>query len=226
VALGIDAGTTQLGRCVMITSAMGGEGKTTLAAQLGGRCASAGIRTLLIDADLRRATLSKMLDVPQGPGLVNVLGGTSGVAEAVVNIDGAGSLFLLPAGMSGMDAGRVFRGPDLGRMLEQLREEFELILIDTPPVLPVPDALTVGQWVDGSLIAARSDTSRFNLVGRASRMLSSARIPVLGVVVNGVRSEGTYGDYAYRYSQTSATATADAPTDGGPGPGPGAGSPR
>jgi capsular exopolysaccharide synthesis family protein len=208
VALGIDVGTAQLGRCVMITSASGGEGKTTLAAQLGGRCASAGIRTLLIDADLRRGTLSRMLDVPQGPGLVNVLGGACEVEEAIVGIDTAASLFLLPAGMSGLDAGRVLRGPDLGQMLERLRQSFELILIDTPPVLPVPDALTVGQWVDGSLIAARSDTSRFPHVGRASRMLATARIPLLGVVVNGVRSEGNYIDYAYRYAHTAEATSA------------------
>jgi capsular exopolysaccharide synthesis family protein len=218
VALGIDTGTAQLGRCVMITSASGGEGKTTLAAQLGGRCATAGIRTLLIDADLRRATLSRLLDVPQGPGLVNVLSGASEVAEVVVSIDTGGSLHLLPAGMSGLDAGRVLHGPELGQILEHLRQEFELILIDTPPVLPVADALTVGQWVDGSLIAVRSDTSRFNFVGRATRMLASARIPVLGVVVNGVRCEESYADYAYRNVRTSASASSAMADDPGPEP--------
>ena len=89
-------------------------------------------------------------------------------------------------------------------------------------MLPVPDALTVGQWVDGSLIAVRSDTSRFNLVGRASRLLASARIPVLGVVVNGVRSEGTYADYAYRHAQTAETASGTMADD----PRADAGSPR
>jgi Mrp family chromosome partitioning ATPase len=107
-------------------------------------------------------------------------------------------------------------------MIEHLRQDFELILIDTPPVLPVPDALTIGQWVDGSLIAVRSDTSRFHFVGRASRLLASARIPLLGVVVNGVRIESTYADYAYRYvhetaDPTSEAASSDAhPGDGSP----------
>jgi capsular exopolysaccharide synthesis family protein len=218
VALGIDTGTTQLGRCVMITSASGGEGKTTLTAQLGGRCATAGIRTLMIDADLRRATLSRLLDVPQGPGLVNMLSGASEIAEVIVSIDSGGSLFLLPAGMSGLDAARVLRGPELGQILENLRQEFELILIDTPPVLPVADALTVGQWVDGSLIAVRSDTSRFSLVGRASRMLASARIPVLGVVVNGVRCEESYADYAYRSARRAAPAATSTVDDPSPEP--------
>jgi polysaccharide biosynthesis transport protein len=222
VALGIDTVAGQGGRCVMITSATGAEGKTTLSAQLAGRCASAGVRTLLIDADLRHATLSRMLDVPQGHGLVNVLGGEIEIEEAVVNIDGAGSLFLLPAGTSRQDPGRVLRGPDLGQMLEHLRQDFELILIDTPPVLPVPDALTVGQWVDGALIAARNDTSRLSLVERASRSLASARIPVFGVVVNGVPTEKSYADYAYRYSQP-----VEATSDVSPGnPRPEAGSPR
>ncbi|MGE5754394.1 MAG: polysaccharide biosynthesis tyrosine autokinase [Planctomycetaceae bacterium] len=222
VALGIDTVAGQGGRCVLITSATGAEGKTTLSAQLAGRCASAGVRTLLIDADLRRATLSRMLDVPQGHGLVNVLGGEVEVEEAVVNIDGAGSLYLLPAGTSGQDPGRVLRGPELGQMLEHLRQDFELILIDTPPVLPVPDALTVGQWVDGALIAARNDTSRLSLVERASRSLASARIPVFGVVVNGVPTEKSYAEYAYRYPQPVVATSDVSPGD----PRPGAGSSR
>jgi capsular exopolysaccharide synthesis family protein len=200
----------------MITSAAGGEGKTTLSAQLAGRCASAGIRTLLIDADMRRTTLSRMLDVPQGRGLVDVLGRKADVEDAVVHIEAAGSLFLLPAGMVEHDPCRMLRRPDFGQMLERLRQDFELILIDTPPVLPVPDALTIGQWVDGALVAARSDSSRYSLVGRASRMLASARIPLLGIVVNGVRLDAGYADYAYRYNQPVGAASDGSPGDARP----------
>ena len=61
------------------------------------------------------------------------------------------------------------------------------MIVDSPPVLPVPDALTIGRWVDGAVLAVRSDVSRYPLVERASRRLAAAGVPVLGAVVNGVR---------------------------------------
>ena len=71
-----------------------------------------------------------------------------------------------------------------------------MIIVDAPPVLPVPDALTIGRWTDGAVLAVRYDTSRFPLVERANRRLAHVGVPVIGAVVNGVRSmESTYGGY-------------------------------
>lgn len=182
------------GRCVMITSATAGEGKTTLAAQLAMRCANAGSSTILIDADLRRATLGRLLDVPGGPGLADVLVGDCDLDAASVVIGEAGGFNFLPAGTPGHDPSRVFRGPALGRLLEQLRRTYDVVIVDTPPVLPVPDALTLGRWVDGAVLSVRSDASRFQLVERANRTLASAGIELLGVVINGVRT----GEAAYK----------------------------
>ena len=90
------------------------------------------------------------------------------------------------------------------------------MIIDTPPVLPVADALIMGRWADGAVMAARFDASRLPLVERANRQLALAGIPVLGVVVNGVkRSETpTYGNYAYSYSYPGRAAerSAELPT--------------
>ena len=88
------------GRCVLITSAIGGEGKTTLAAQLAARCGNAGMSTILIDADLRRAALCLLLDVPEGPGLSDVLKNEATVEDVVIPVQG-GTFVLLPAGTAG-----------------------------------------------------------------------------------------------------------------------------
>jgi succinoglycan biosynthesis transport protein ExoP len=185
-------------RCVIITSAIGGEGKTTLAAQLAARCGNAGMSTLLIDSDFRRASLCPLLDVPEGPGLSDVLKNEATVDEVTIPVQG-GTFYLLPAGTPIQDTSRVLRSPKFGELMGQLRQLYDLIIIDSPPVLPVPDALILGRWADGAVIAARYDISRFPQVERARRQLDNAGIAVLGTVINGMRySDSYYGRYTYR----------------------------
>ena len=76
-----------------------------------------------------------------------------------------------------------------------------MVIVDCPPVLPVPDALTIGRWVDGAVLAVRFDNSRYPLVERANRRLASVGVPVIGAVINGVRgAEGAYyGSYYPSY---------------------------
>ena len=194
------------GRCVMITSATGGEGKTTLSAHLAARCANAGTSTLLIDADMRRASLGRLLDVPVGPGLGDVLGGDIDLDEALITVQ-AGGFHFLSAGTPGRDPSRVLKSARFSELIGRLRQTYDLVIIDTPPVLPVADALIMGRWVDGAVMAARFDASRLPLVERANRQLALAGIPVLGVVVNGVRGQdSTYGNYAYSYNYYPARA--------------------
>jgi succinoglycan biosynthesis transport protein ExoP len=185
------------GRCVLITSAIGGEGKTTLAAQLAARCGNAGMSTLLIDADLRRAALCTLLDVPEGPGLSDVLKEEATTDEVVIPVQG-GTFYLLPAGTPIQDTNRLFQGRNLGLLITQLRQLYDLIIIDSPPVLPVPDALIIGRWVDGVVLAARYDISRFPQVERARRQIDNAGIPIMGTVINGMRNaDSYYGRYCY-----------------------------
>ncbi len=188
------------GRCVMITSATGGEGKTTLSAHLAARCANSGTSTLLIDADMRRASLGRLLDVPVGAGLGDVLGGDIDLDEALITVQ-AGGFHFLSAGTPGRDPSRVLKSARLSELIARLRQTYDLVIIDTPPVLPVADALIMGRWADGAVMAARFDASRLPLVERANRQLALAGIPVLGVVVNGVKGQdAAYGNYAYSYN--------------------------
>jgi succinoglycan biosynthesis transport protein ExoP len=199
--------------CVLITSACGSEGKTTLAAQLAERCVNAGLMTLLVDADLRNPTLSRMLEAAENPGLINVLRGEAIPEDVVTVVGDAGGFHLLPAGTPRMDPSRLLQGDRLGRLLARARESFDMIIVDAPPVLPVPDALTIGRWTDGAVLAVRYDTSRLPLVERANRKLAHVGVPVIGAVVNGLRTvESSYGGYyAYGgYGGTYATAPASA----------------
>jgi capsular exopolysaccharide synthesis family protein len=184
-------------RSIMITSACGSEGKTTLAAQLAERCVNAGLLTLLVDADIRNPTLSRMFDHAACRGLVNVLRGEAMAEEAITVIGGAGGFHFLPAGSPRVDPSRLLHGDRLSKLLASARESFDIVLVDCPPVLPVPDALTIGRWVDGAVLAVRYDNSRYPLVERANQRLASVGVPVIGAVLNGVKGpdEAYYGNY-------------------------------
>lgn len=151
--------------------------------------------------------------MPEGPGLVEVLNGEASPESAMVVIGNAGGFHLLPAGSVGQDPSRLLHAENLGTVLAQFRETFDIVIIDAPPVLAVPDALLLGRWADGAVLAVRHDTSRFPLVERANKRLASVGVNVLGAVVNGVRSmESTYGAYRYTpYASTAAPGDAGAP---------------
>jgi capsular exopolysaccharide synthesis family protein len=201
------------GRCVLITSAISGEGKTTLAAYLAARCGNAGMRTLLVDADLRQSKLCSILDVPpEGLGLSDVLNGQSAIEDVVIPVQG-GTFSLLCAGTAirEWDIGALLQDHQFGMFITQVRQRYDLIIIDSPPVLPVPDALILGRWADGAVLAARYDISRFPQVERARHQLDSAGIAVLGTVINGLRhSDSYYGRYTYNRRRSPETDSASA----------------
>jgi capsular exopolysaccharide synthesis family protein len=197
------------GRCVLITSAIGGEGKTTLAAQLALRCGNAGMDTLLIDADFRRTSLCKVLDVPGGPGLSDVLMEKAAADDVIIPVQG-GTYYLLRAGAEIEDTSRVLQSRSVELLIGELRRRYDLIIIDSPPVLPVPDALMLGRWADGAVLAVKYDNSRFSQVERARRQLHNAGIAILGTVINGMRNtDSYYGRYSYARQQSSPSNSAD-----------------
>lgn len=202
VAICVEEPTPGAGRCLLITSATAGEGKTTLTAQLAACCAKAGVSTLVIDADMRRATLSRILNEESSSGLSDVLQGEADVDDAVISLPDAGFHFLA-AGSPGRDPSWLLKSQRIGPVLARYRKRFDLTLIDTPPVLPVPDAITLGRWSDGLILATRFDMSRLPLVTRARRRIASAGLVLAKVVVNGVRNSrfvpGYGNSYGYGY---------------------------
>jgi capsular exopolysaccharide synthesis family protein len=185
------------GQVLMVTSAVAQEGKTTLAAHLALSTARAGRRTLLIDCDLRRPRLHSVFGLPPGPGLSGVLLRAATPAEAVCPGPVEG-LSVLPAGDAIRAVNQAHIAGDLRALLTELRAEYDLILLDCSPVLPVADALTIGRSADGVLLSVRPGTSQLPLVSAACERMAALRLPVLGAVVNGVRSGAT--SYKYEYT--------------------------
>ena len=159
--------------------------------------------TLLIDADLRRSELCSLLDVQEGLGLSDVLQGFgNNRRRRDPGSRGHSSTCFLPVRQSRTTAA-CSKIQSFGLLITQLRQLYDLIIIDSPPVLPVPDALILGRWADGAVLAARYDISRFPQVERARRQLDNAGIAILGTVINGMRNSATYyGRYSYSRRRT------------------------
>ena len=179
-------------RVVMVTSAQSGEGKTTLAGHLASSLARAGRRTLLMDCDLRTPAAHQLLEQTLQPGLSEVLLEEVNLPEAVRPATAVEGLWLLPAGQWDREVVQALAQEGPQRIFEQLREEFDFIVVDSHPVLAAADALLVGQHVDAVILSVMRDVSQVPPVSAAVQRLTSLGIRVLGAVVNGAGPEDVY----------------------------------
>ena len=187
---------------VMVTSAVQGEGKTSLASQLAASLARAWRKTLLIDGDLRKPAAHKLFDLPVEPGLSEVLRGELDLGD-VIRPTTVGRLWLMPAGQWDAHALQALAQEGAGNFFEQLRDEYEFIIVDSCPVLPVTDTLMLGQHVDTVLFAVLRGASRLPTLYAAWQRLAALEIPVLGAVVAGGNS--AFGGLDIQYPRPSAT---------------------
>jgi polysaccharide biosynthesis transport protein len=179
---------------LLITSAFGGEGKTILSSHLAVNLANAGHRTLLIDADLRRPAVHKVFRQPFQAGLCEVLGGEVDVAE-VVQAGPVEGLSLLFAGNAQGQPGKLLTQGCLGKLLPELRQQYDYVLVDSAPVLPVADSQFIAQYVDGVILSVLRGVSRLPAVHAANERLSALQIRILGAVVHGAISDSYYHGY-------------------------------
>jgi capsular exopolysaccharide synthesis family protein len=182
------------------TSPLAGEGKTTTVSNLGLVLASAGQRVIVIDCDLRRPRLNDTFGLPRSPGLVSVLSGDVSLADAIRPVPQRERLALLAAGPLPPNPSELLGSKRVSQLIFQLQSEFDLVLLDSPPVLPITDAAVLSRWVDATvLVAAEGKTTRSQLQA-ALQVLRQVDAPLAGVVLNRARAEGGYG-YGYGYPQ-------------------------
>ena len=187
-------------RTLAITSALSSEGKTTTSANLAAACALEGKRVLLIDCDLRRPRLHQVFRLPRQPGIAQVLwaGVSPSAAVRETFVDG---LFVLPAGAYTERFGDLVGSGRMPSVLAELSACFDMVILDTPPVLAVADAAAVAPLVDGVLLVVAGATNR-HAVGQALRQLESVGARVIGAVLNDSRGEvQRYGGYQHYYQQ-------------------------
>jgi capsular exopolysaccharide synthesis family protein len=186
-------------RSLMITSSAPSEGKSTTAAHLAIAHAQQGRRTLLIDGDLRRPSIHRRFDVPSVVGLSNVL--TAGLPwrSALAKSSEFPTLDILPVGPPSRRAADLV-GTQLSVLLEDACTEYDLVILDTPPLLGFPEPLQMAVAVDGVLVVAVAGRTHRKALGSAIATLKRLRANVVGIVLNEVRADSSDNYYYYHYT--------------------------
>ncbi len=183
-------------KTILFTSSLSREGKSSTVINTAIIFAQMGKKVLVIDADLRRSDCHKILGIENGKGLAEVLTGGGEVKE-MISPTTTDNLFLLSSGTTPPNPTELIGSNKIHEILTSLQEHYDYIFIDSPPVIPLSDAVLLSPRVDGVVLIVRGNETPRNIVKEAQQHLRYARAKFLGVVLNGVIRQG--GDSAYYY---------------------------
>lgn len=183
-------------RSILVTSAAPNEGKTTVATHLALANADRGKKTLLVDGDLRRPSVHAKFGLTPQVGLSNVLTGELSWQEVVLPVEGKPNLSLLPAGPGSHRASDLM-GPRLSTLLDEFAKEYDLVLLDSPPLLGFAECLQIATAADGVLIVSLAGDTRRMAVAEVISVLKRLRANVIGVVLNQVSHKTSADGYSY-----------------------------
>jgi len=184
-------------KVIMVTSALPQEGKTTTSINTAVVLAQKGVRVLLVDADLRRPSIHKTLGMGPRSGLSNVLTGSATLEQAITTTAILPNLYVLPAGTPPPNPAELLASSNMKDVLSQLREQYDHIVIDTPPSLSVTDAVVLSQRADAVVLVIRSGQTTKQALRRSRDILVRVNAKVVGVLLNAV--DLTSPDYYYYY---------------------------
>jgi non-specific protein-tyrosine kinase len=205
-------------RSIVVTSSIPAEGKSTTCANLAISLAQAGVKVILVEADLRRPQISEYLGIESAVGLTSVLIGRVALEDAIQPWGGDGLLFVLPGGPIPPNPAELLGSHGMAELVKRLEASADIVLIDTPPLLPVTDAAVVAALTDGAILVAASGKTKREQVKLAASSLSKVGARLLGVVltmVQGRTGDASAYNYEYRYAgRTGAGAPRDVVPEG------------
>lgn len=170
---------------IVVSSAIEGEGKTTTAVNLAILLAESGVRVILVDADLRRPNVGKYLGMEEAVGLSTVLINQVTLADAIQPWGPDGSLKVLTSGASAPNPSELLGSTSMDKLLRQLEEQFELVVLDAPPLLPVTDPALLGQIASGIMLVVSADgRTHVEELQRALETVDAVNARLLGIVIN------------------------------------------
>jgi len=184
---------------IVITSALRGEGKTVTTCNISLAFAQElEKKVLLIDADLRKPAVHKMFNIPKEPGLVEVLLEEVDI-NSIIDKPKVANLYILPSGRTPPNPSELLSSNKLKQLIQQLKQKFDYLFFDTPPIIPVTDAGVLGSQVDGSILVVRAGSTGALDVERAFSLLKEANANPVGAVLCNVVTYIPYYLYRYRY---------------------------
>jgi capsular exopolysaccharide synthesis family protein len=195
------AAKSQGSKVFLMTSPSPGDGKSTVTANLAISLAQSGKRVVLVDADFRRPRVHAYFDVPLEPGIMQAVSADEHL-DNCLRPSSQDGLTLLSAGGRPKNPGEVVTSQEFGQLMEQLRERFDIVIIDSPPLLPVADAAVISALVDGVYMVIRIRKGVVVTSSKAKEKLDMVDAQCLGVIVNGLDDNphyNEYGSYAYGF---------------------------
>jgi capsular exopolysaccharide synthesis family protein len=194
-------------KTLLITSASPSEGKTTTAANLAHVLAQGDKQVLLVDADLRRPRVHRIYNLPNRRGLTSLLLTDEPELDGMLQPGSTDGLWVLPSGPIPANPAELLASPHLDAILDKLRERFDTIIIDSPPVLAAVDSLVLASRVDGTMLVIDSAHTRAEPVRRATEALAKSGTRIIGGVLNNMskRAGSYYYDYYYYRYETGPT---------------------
>ena len=193
-------------KLLLLTSSMPAEGKTTTAANLALTFAQRGVRVLLVDADLRRGTIHTLFEGSRTPGMTDVLRGDKQISEVVrvLQLDEGQAMHYMPTGQLPSHPTQVLESDAMRNLLERAREQYEMVILDSPPVNLITDAAILGAQADAVLLVARAGRTASPALSYAMSQLGHVRARILGVVLNDIdfKRDSVY-DSTYRYYENA-----------------------
>jgi capsular exopolysaccharide synthesis family protein len=202
------AGQGEQLKTILVTSASGAEGKTSTVANLGVALAKGGDRVVIVSGDLRRPRIGMFFDQEETPGFTSVLLGQEGLKNLLKPVAATPGLVLLGTGPIPPNPAELLGSDKVAEIFRQLVADFQIVLIDSPPLLPVSDPLVLSRYADAVLLVVMVGLSTRAEVGRASELLARVNARPTGIVLNKATRRSAaaskYG-YGYRYSHTPQT---------------------
>jgi succinoglycan biosynthesis transport protein ExoP len=195
-------------RVLQVTSPMAAEGKSTTLANLAVTLSHAGLRVIVVCCDLRRPRIHEFFGLSNDAGFTSVLLGQVPLIKAIQSAPGLDRVKVLASGPLPPNPSELLSSPRTTDMFKQLASQADIVLIDCPPALPVTDAAVLATKVDGTLVVASATTTTYRDLTRTMQLLNQVDAPVLGVVLNGAKSEGSY-EYQYRPATAASTPSAN-----------------
>lgn len=182
-------------KTIVITSSNVNEGKSTVAANLAVVFAQAGQNTLLVDADMRKSTVHRSFALANNKGISSLLSSPLDTSECIQQTD-IPNLSILTSGPKPPNPSELLGSKRMNQVINELEQQFDIILFDMPPITIVTDAQLMAARVDGSILIAREDVTQKETLLQAEKMLKMVGANILGVVYNGAKNE-TNKDYYY-----------------------------
>ena len=205
-SLSVSVPKKENGVAIMVTSAYPEDGKTTVTTNLALMFAQSDAKVVLVDADIRKGRIAKYFKRKSAPGLSDCLSGQATLDEVIHNSHVNENLSYITCGTHSPRPYELLESEEMKKLVQELRTRFDYVIIDTPPVLLISDALALSPSTDGTVLVCRHQVSYISDIERALNTLQFAKAKVLGIVVNDYKAPKVskiYGGYKKYYYYSS-----------------------